>query len=158
MYDAKDLLHLLIEGNPNHAYLTVAQMLDYFSLINFPNFNVLKTKQYVKLTPVCIYFRKHSCLLKPFNYHINSLISGGLFDFWASKFRLRFPRKIDQSEPKPLSIHQIGGVLTVCVYSIITSVVLLILEIISPDYKAIKTILDFLTFNVNKKRKFFAAK
>lgn len=153
-----DLLRLLTEANPNHAYLTVAQMLDYFTLINFPNFNVLNTKQYIKLTPVVIYFGKHSCLQAPINYHINALISSGLVNFWASKFRPHFSIKNDELEPKSLSLSQIGGVITVCAYLIFCSIVLLILEIISPDFDAIKTLLDFLTFNANKKRKLFTIK
>lgn len=133
-------------------------MLDYFTLINFPNFNVLNTKQYIKLTPVSIYFGKHSCLQKPINYHINALMSSGLIDFWASKFRPRYPIKNNQLEPKSLSLSQIGGLITVCTYLILCSIVLLILEMISTNFDSIKIFLDFLTFNANKKHKLFTRK
>lgn len=152
-YDSNNLLQLLMERNPNHAYLTVAQMLDYFTLIKFPNFNVLKTKQYIKLTPICMCFRKHSCLLKTFNNNINALISGGLIDFWASKYRPRFPIKPGRTEPKPLSLDQISGIFKVCAYLMFLSVILFILELFSPDYESIKILIDFLTFTANQRHK-----
>lgn len=157
VYDASDInfLRNLTDDEFNGAYMTIKQIVDYYNVENFPKINILRTKDYVQLMPLCIYYRKHSCLVRPFNAQINAYVSSGLVDMWAGKFEKPYFLKLGdrRSEPKPLSIDQITGPIAVCTICIAISVIVFILELLSTgDITAIKILLDFLTFNMTWKR------
>lgn len=142
-------LYNLTDGHYDAAYMAISQVVDYFNFLNFPKVNILKTKDYVQQLSFCIYFKKHSCLLKPFNNQIEVYRSSGLIDFWAKSF-LKVHQLKNQNEhvyiqTKPLALSQFGGVITICAYFTGASVILFIFELMSNRQKGIKKILDFLS-------------
>lgn len=140
-----EAFHNVTKENADCAFMTISSVVDYFNLLNFPQIQILKTKQSVQAMPVCMYFRKHSCLEKPFNHEINKFSSGGLIQQWARTFKNRL-LKIDKTEPKALSINQIAGVMTICYCLMATSVMVFIFELMSNCHESIKLLMDFLTF------------
>lgn len=139
----EDLLDL-VDENFEGAYLAGAQVIDYVNLMNFPNVNLLKTKDYLLLTPVCIYFRKHSCLLKPLNNQISLYINSGLIKSWTNQYKLPTYKESELSLPKALRFNQISGIVNVCFYLSIASIIVFFLEVLSKRYRKIKAVLDFL--------------
>lgn len=155
IYDAtsNNFLWNLTDDDFDGAYQTISQVVDYFNLINFPNVNILKTKDSIQSMPLCIYYRKHSCLLKPFNEQINSYQSSGLIVSWASAFRKPlYLKDKGHIEPTPLSMSQISGLVTVCIICFVISIIVFILELMSTSHGAIKILLDFLTLKAQRKR------
>lgn len=132
----------------DEAYMSVAQLIDYYNFLHFPNGKILQTKQYVRMTLIGMYHRKRSCLIKPFDTQINSYMSAGLIGFWGKLFKApNHDDNNEQIEPKALSLNQINGVITACAFLICVSVIIFLLELISPHNMAIKKILDFFTLN-----------
>lgn len=138
--------------------MTSAQAIDYFNLVNFPNVNILRSKQYIQMTPVCIHYQKHSCLSKPFDRQISLYKAYGFIEYWIRKYKHSAVRETVSTEPKTLSFDQISGVLIVCSFLLLVSMILFILELISVYCKGIEMVLDFLTFNANYKKSFPIAK
>lgn len=131
------------------AYQTISQSVDYFNMLNFPKPGVLKTKQKIQVMPICMYYRKHSCLVKPFNEQINSYWSSGLIVFWARAFkRPRLSKNNNPIEPKTLSLDQISGLMTVCGFLYAISLIVFIFELISTSHEAVRNVFDFFTFNM----------
>lgn len=128
------------------AMLANSERVDYFNAINNRNVKILKTKDYIRLLPLCMYFRKHSCLVRPFNQQIAAYTSSGLIHFWARKFQKSQHNKSERPEPKPMSLDQIVGVITMSMCLIAVSCIVFILELLSPRFDVIKEILDFLMF------------
>lgn len=128
--------------------MTTSQAVDYFNLLKFPKFQILKTKQSVQAMPYCMYFRKHSCLEDPFNQQMNLYSSSGLIVQWAKNFK-KPPFKRDRTDPKALSLNQIGGVLVICIFMAAASVIVFSFELMSNCHGTIKTIMDFFTFKAN---------
>lgn len=140
-------LQNLTDDDFDGAYQTISQSVDYFNLLNFPKPSVLKTKQNIQMMPMCMYYRKHSCLLKPFNDQINLYSSSGLIAFWASGFSKTRHNKNGQMEEKKLSINQISGLITVCSVLLVISIIVFIFELISTSHEAVRKLIDFFTFN-----------
>lgn len=136
------------------AYMTASQAIDYFNLVNFPDVNILKTKQYIQMTPVSIHYQKHSCLLKPFDRQISLYKAYGFIEYWSRKYKHSAVHETVSTEPKTLSFDQISGVLIVCFFLLLASMILFFLELISVYCKRIRMLLDFLTFNANYKQSF----
>lgn len=154
LYDGNmEQLHNLTDENFDGAFMVISQIVDFFNVQHFPNIKILKTKQYVQLMPFSMFFRKHSCLLKPFNDQINLFSSSGLIAAWAKHYE-KSAFKSDSMEPKALSIDQISGVITVCICLIAASLILFILELMSTSHEAVQFILDFFTFKAQPRRKF----
>lgn len=135
----------------------MAQAIDYYNLLKFPNANILKTKQYILMTPVCAYFRKHSCLIKPFDDQIRTMKWNGMLAFWIRHYKVPTFYDNNNMEPKKLSFDQISGVLNVCMYLFGVSTILFIFELLSMKCKRIKMFLDFLSFNAKHRRVFWIA-
>lgn len=134
--------------------MAISQVIDYFNMGNFPHVNILKTKQYVQLMPFCMFYRKHSCLLRPFNEQINLYSSSGLIDSWARGFKKPHYFKNSPMEPKALSFNQINGLIAVCILFIAFSIIVFILELMSTSHEVIKSMLDFFAFSTKQKHKF----
>lgn len=149
IYDSShlELFYNLTDEHFEGAYLTNSLRVDYFNFVNRRKVKILKTKEYIRLLPFCMYFRRHSCLIKPFDKQIAAYTSSGLIDFWANKFRRSITNKSDRKEPKPMSLHQIAGVLIMCSYLIAVSLIVFFLEVSSMRFETIKTFLDFLMFS-----------
>lgn len=128
------------------AYLANSERVDYFNALNKRKVKILKTKEYIRLLPFCMYYRKHSCLIQPFDQEILAFTSSGLIDLWAKKFRKSLQNKSDKNEPKPLSLKQIVGVIIMCSYLFAASLIIFILELLSTKFEAIKCVIDFLMF------------
>lgn len=143
-----DVFRNLTSDNFNGAYLAISQIVDYFNFINFPNVNILKSKRELQMTPFCMFFRKHSCLLQTFDDQILRLTSSGLMQSWSRQYQIPQFHRENQMEPaKTLKFNQISGVITVCIWLTVASIVVFVLEILSKSHAWIKTILDFLTFS-----------
>lgn len=146
MYDAHfDTLKNVSNENFDGALMSISQIVDYFNFLHFPKINILKTKQYVQSMPFCMYFRKHSYLLQPFNDHLNSMSSGGLIVIWQRKY-VRSLQQNDQKEPQAVNLDQITGVIIVCICLFGTSLIVFIFELMSSSHGTIKSVLDFFTF------------
>lgn len=145
-YNAGDLklYYNLTDDNFGGAFLASSLRVEYFNIVNSRKVKILKTKDYIRLLPFCMYFRKHSCLMKPFNRQISAYTSSGLINFWASAFRKSAHSKSDKKEPKPMSLHQVVGVIIVCSFLIAVSLIIFTLELLSTKFQAIKSSLDFL--------------
>lgn len=132
--------------------MIISQVVDYFNLKNFPNANILKTKDIVQSMPFCIYYRKNSCLTRPINQQLIQFQSGGLIQSWSKKFQ-KPPYLKDKShmEPTALSFDQISGLVTVCIVATVISIMVFILELMSTSHESIKILLDFLTFKAKTK-------
>lgn len=147
MYNASiELFNSLQDEHPNEAYMTVTPLIDYFNLLH-PNVTILKTKQYVRLTPSVMYHRKFSCLIKAFNTQIKSYILAGFIDFWAKNYKTNDYNVKDQIEPKALSVKQFTGIIIVCLFLMFISVIIFVLELVSPYQKTIEKVMDFLTYS-----------
>lgn len=140
-----DALRNVSNENANIAFMSISQILDYFNFLHFPNIQILKTKQYIQAMPFCMYFRKHSFLEKSFNSQLNLYSSSGFIVQWAKNFRKQ-SFKSDRTEPKPLKLDQIEGVLVVCMFMTAASVIVFIFELMSNCHGSIKKITDFFTF------------
>lgn len=123
--------------------MAVSNMIDYFNFINFPQLNVLKTKQELQYLPFCVYYRKHSFLLEPFNEQILQFSSSGLMEFWAKKYLIPHFNIDVQMKPKSLAFNQISGLITVYIWLISASIIAFIFELISTNYSWVRGILDF---------------
>lgn len=136
----------------NGVFMSFTQTIDYFNRLHFPEMHILKTKQDIQMMPFAVYFRKHSCLKITFNSQIEAYVSGGLINFWASKFQTKFHSKTNGIEPSPLSLYQVKGVVKVCIGLFVISILVFILELMSTCHESIKNLLDFLTYNVRQRR------
>lgn len=144
----------LTDENFGGAYMSISQVVDYFNLKNFPHINILKTKQYVQLMPFCIYYRKHSCLVRPFNEQISLLTSSGMIVSWARLYKTpNYKHSQIQPKTQSLTFNQISGLITVCGLLIVISVIVFGLELMSTSHETIKIVLDFVTFNKKQKTK-----
>lgn len=149
VYDGDmNALRNLTNDNANIAIMSTSQIVDYFNFLHFPNIQILKTKQYIQALPFCMYLRKHSFLEKPFNQQLNSFSSSGLIFQWAKNFKKQ-SFKSDRIEPRALSFDQIAGVLLVCIFMTVTSLIVFICELMSSYHATIKTVMDFFTFKTN---------
>lgn len=144
--DSMKSFHKLTDENFGGAYMTVSQHVDYFNAVN-PQANILKTKEYIRMVPFCMYFRKHSCLVKPFNDQLIAYKSSGLIDFWAKKFSKSSNRKSKETQPKPMSFDQFNGLNILCICLIFFSLILFLLEILSTKFEVIKTFFDFWVYS-----------
>lgn len=131
--------------------MTISQAVNFFNLKNFPNISILSSKQYVQMMPFCMYYRKYSCLLKPFDDQLNLFSSNGLIAIWERNFKITFLMKVGQKGPKPLSLDQITGVIIVGICLITASLIVFIFELMSTRHEAIKSFLDFLTYKTRDK-------
>lgn len=125
--------------------MTIVQALDYFNFINFPNINVLKTKQDILMTPMCLYHKRHSSLVRPFDEQIGLYKANGLNEKWMSIYKTQSFQQKNNIGPKQLSFDQISGVLIVCSMLLGVSMIFFILELASNWCTSIKKILNFLT-------------
>lgn len=139
--------HNLSDANFHGAYMTVAQPFDYFNFINFPNVNILKTKKDILMTQMCMFHRKYSSLVKPFDEKIGWYKTNGLIEYWIRKYKIPSFRQSDRTDRRKLSFSQISGVIIVCALLFVVSMILFILELMSAKCKKIEIFLDFLTFN-----------
>lgn len=137
--------HNLNDINFHGAYMTIVQALDYFNFINFPNINVLKTKQDILMTPMCLYHKRHSSLVRPFDEQIALYKANGLNEKWMSIYKTPYIQQNDIFGPKQLSFDQISGVLIVCSMLLGVSIIFFILELASNWCIPIRKILNFLT-------------
>lgn len=144
--DSMKTFHNLTDEHFSGAYMTISQHVDYFNAVN-PNANILKTKEYIRMVPFCMYFRKHSCLVKPFNDQLIAYKSSGLIDFWAKKFSRSSVMKHEKVQPKPISFDQFIGVNVLCTCLIFFSLIIFILEVLSTKCEAIKTFFDFYVYS-----------
>lgn len=155
VYYGRDLEFLwnVTDDNFGGAYMVISTIVDYFNLINFPRVKILKTKDSVQSMPLCIYYRKHSCLVRPFNEQIFAYQTGGLDLKWAMEYQkpqyLKYKRHM---ESKALSFDQINGLIIVCIFCYVISIIVFILELMSTSHGSIKILLDFLTFKSKQKR------
>lgn len=144
-------LNNLTDEQFDGVYMTISQVVDYFNFKHFPKFKILKTKEYIKQLPFCIYYRKHSCLLEAFDRQIRAYTSGGLINYWADSFlklhHLQNNNDGSEMEAKALKLNQFSGIVTICGCLIIVSVILFIFEFLSESNALVKTILDFLTYD-----------
>lgn len=137
----------LTDDNFEGAYLANSLRVDYFNIVNDRKAVIRKSKEYIRSLTFCMYFRKHSCLIEPFNQQIAAFTSSGLINFWAKKFKKSLQNKSGQTEPKPISVDQIVGIIIVCGGLLTVSIIVFILELLSTRIGVIKRILDFLMFN-----------
>lgn len=133
----------------NLKNLTKDDIEGYFNMKNFPNVNILKTKQYAPSMSFCIYFRKHSCLMQPFNEQISLLTSSGLIVSWERAFKNPLYNKHIQMKPNalPLTLNQISGLIRVCIILIALSIKVFNFEVMLIRLETIRIVLDFLSFN-----------
>lgn len=159
LYNVTNLENLrnLTNDNFDGAYMAISSVVDYFNLKNFPNPKILKTKQYIQLMPFCMYFRKHSCLVRPFNEQISLLASSGLIVSWDRTFKTPHYSKNVHMEPNVLSINQITGLITVCTLFIALSIIVFSFEMMSTKHETIRTVFDFLSFNTKQQVKLSVA-
>lgn len=143
-------LHNLTDPNFDGAFMTMLQTVEYFNLMNFPKIKILSTKQYVQLMPYCIHYRKHSSLYRPFNDQLYMYTSSGLIAAWARQF-MKPPYKNDEMEPKPLSLHQVAGVVAVCIVMIGMSLFVFIFELIAARHEIVKSTVEFFTFKTRQR-------
>lgn len=137
--------HNLTDVNFHGAYMAIVQALDYFNFINFPNINVLKTKQDILMTPMCMYHGRHSSLVRPFDEQIGLYKANGLNEKWISIYKTPTFHQNDNIGPKQLSFDQISGVFIVCSMLLGVSIIFFILELASNWCTPIKKFLNFLT-------------
>lgn len=138
-----DHLQNLTVDDFDGAYQATSQAIDYFNLRNFPKPNILKTKQNIHMMPFCVYFKKHSCLVRPFNHQINLYNSNGLILSWVRQFKKTRLIKNNQMDPKTLSVNQISGIMTVCGILNAFSIIVFIFELISTSHASVKKLLSF---------------
>lgn len=107
---------------------------------------VMMTKK-VLLIPYTAYFQKHSPLTDEFNKQFMDLISAGLMKSWVNTFvdRARL-KKSSRREHTKLRLNQLVGAIQLCVCALCLGFFVLLLEIISPRYRFLRTILDFITY------------
>lgn len=134
------------DENMNAAYMAGKIMVNIFNLRDFPKANMLTTKQNIMSNLWIMHFRKHSCLLKPFNFLLNSYISCGFFVHGEKNYQPKY-KVVEENGPKPFKINQVTGIITIYLCLIFTSIIVFMLEMITKRYKTPKIILNFLTFN-----------
>lgn len=138
-----DHLQNLTVDDFDGAYQATSQAIDYFNLWNFPKPNILKTKQNIHMMPFCVYFKKHSCLVRPFNHQINLYNSNGLILSWVRQFKKTRLIKNNQMDPKTLAVNQISGIMTVCGILNAFSIIMFIFELISTSHASVKKLFSF---------------
>lgn len=148
MYPFTDLKVLLQLRNSSHdgVYMTYAQVIEYYNQQNFPQPEILKTKESIQMLPFSIFFRKHSCITNTFNRQIEAGTSSGLISFWAdrlTKSHFKFNGKI---KPKTLKFNQIKGILMICMCLYGFSIIIFFVELLSARHKRIKRFVDFFTY------------
>lgn len=136
-------LQNLTDDDFDGAYQAISQAIDYFNLLNFPKPKILKTKENIHMMPFCLYFKKHSSLVRPFNHQINLYNSNGLILKWVRQFKKTRLIKNIQMEPKTLAVDQISGIMTVCGVLNAFSIVVFIFELISTSHASVKKLFGF---------------
>lgn len=142
-----DTFRNLSDGKADGAYLSLTQRINYINVVNYAHANVFKTKEYIRTVPFCLYYKKYSCLVEPFNEQITAYTSSGLINFWIKKFRKSREEKTAPNRRKPVSMIQINGIIILCSYLIIFSLIVFVLELLSIKFELIKIFLDFLAFS-----------
>lgn len=112
-------------------------------------FGKTKTFLWFSFQPMCIYFRKHSCLTDAFDEQINLYTDSGLMNNWVSQFSqkkyLRFHSTIDnQRSHQKLQLTQFGGTFLLCSGMIFATTLVFLLELFSKRISIIRKIMDIL--------------
>lgn len=124
----------LLEANPDKRYVTGTprDFLTYY--VNTYNkygvFHVLKETIFSQ--QLCVYFTKHSYLVKIFDHVLQNLRSFGLIDYWASLvLDDRFLEEVEEASTEtPLTFTQLSGVVEISMYLYLLTFIVFILEIL----------------------------
>ena len=132
------------------AYLSTRPALAYYNKMNYKANDVILSSDILFVSPLSIYFRKHSCLLAPANTVMYELTSNGLIRSWVSKYvedkflHIKTTKASTYSGFKPLKMNQLRGCFLFCIFLIFVAFIIFILEMVSKYKTKIKIFLDFL--------------
>lgn len=148
VYDpSPDSLNKLYGDSFSGAFLLSSAAIAAFNQINHMNGTISITKDRLFLLPVSIFFPKGSCLEPSFNEQLNKYISSGLLHNWLKifidmKYAREKKRESQESQPEPMSMHQITGILIIMLVINGISVLVFILELLSNKFRMLQKIFE----------------
>ena len=144
-----DILDRLRRKQIRGAIFATETAVSYFNLRSFRGGLVRTTKDRLYLAPMVIYLHQQLPLyyLNRVNTEITLYREHGLIDHWFSKYKdRRFMNVAEDKTPKAIQIHSFYGILIVCLTLLMMSVVVFVLELLSPRSPYIRWVVEFLTY------------
>lgn len=155
----------LLDTNFKGAYLTTEASVAYYNMKHITNNKIVvrPTLDRVLLMvnkgtfkgilisqkwfqPMCIYFRKHSCLTDAFDEQINIYTDSGLMDNWVSQFSqkkyVRFTSTENQRSHQKLQLLQLEGTFRLCLCMTCITIFIFFLELLSKKILIIRKLIE----------------
>lgn len=134
-------------------FLSTEAVISYFNRYH-KNETVRASRERLFLLPLCILFKKHSCLTENVNDQINIYKSSGLLQNWINKYLqaryLILKPDYHRMGNQPLDMAQLFGIFMLGFILLTLSCVVFFFEILSKHFKLVQSVLEFLT-NSNAK-------
>lgn len=131
----------------NGVYLSTSEAIAYYNSIHKDHMPILETKDRVYFLSFSIYFRKNSCLTKPFDRQLGKYTTNGLIDQWTSTLMHKKTKASSQlTKIEALNFHQIQGVVVLTIAMYAFSAFMFCIELLSMRIASIRKIVGFLTF------------
>lgn len=145
-YELFDALQKLSSGEWKGVVFTNEIVVQYFKLVTKAH-QMDFTRDVLRQQTSVFYFQKNSILTDMFNRKIGICQETGLMQYWLARFsRIKEGKRSKYRPPSKLSLTNIMAVLKISAILYIVSVIVFVLEIISPNYICIKRFLDYLTY------------
>lgn len=124
----------LLEANPDKRYVTGTpkDFLTYYVNTHNKNgvFHVLRETIFSQ--QLCVYFTKHSYLVKSFDHILQNLRNFGLIDYWARRMLDdRFLEEmVEINTAAPMTLTQLSGIMQICLHLYFLTMLVFICEIL----------------------------
>ncbi|XP_037040010.1 uncharacterized protein LOC119077005 isoform X3 [Bradysia coprophila] len=138
----------LMDNDFKGAYITTEASVAYYNKKHVANnsYFVRSTKDRVLLMPMCIYFRKHSCLTDAFDEQIKLYTDSGLINNWVSQFSqkkyLQFQSTSNQRSHQKLKLSQFSGTFGLCFGMICVTILTFCFELLSQRFLVIRKFVE----------------
>lgn len=133
----------------NGVFMVIRDSIEYYNLQNIRSGT--RTVQYAKeriySMPYSVFARKGSCLMHEVNREINGYTDSGLISKWSTTFTRDYFSHKEKIIPKKFTMNQVSGIMLICICFYAISAFVLMLEMLSAKYRAIKIFIDFMTYD-----------
>lgn len=138
-------LQKLSSGERKGVVFTNEVCVKYFKFVT-KTYQLDATRDVLRQQTSVFFFQKNSILTNMFNRKIEMCHETGLTHYWLAQFRIEEGKRSKYRPPSKLSLTNIMAVLKISAIFYFISLIVFVLEIISPNYIRIRRVLDYLTY------------
>lgn len=146
LYDGSiDVMTTQKTQQPPGVLVGTTDIVGYYSSLHYQNGILIPSRRRIYLLPIAVFFRKYSCLMPTFDKQIEMLHTSGLIHMYSQIYqRLSLRHRGKHTEPKQLSMEQVGGIYIIGACAISLCLLVFFIELISLKIRCLRILFKYL--------------